>query len=62
MVRSQNFCLLNDALYHKGVDGIWQRVVRQFEKEAILCEAHCGIVRGHYVGEMVARKNWNSDL
>ena len=22
-VRSQNFCLLNDILYHKGVDGIW---------------------------------------
>ena len=26
-VRSQNFYLLNDTLYHKGADGIWQRAV-----------------------------------
>ena len=27
VVRSRNFCLLNDTLYHKGVDGIWQHTV-----------------------------------
>ena len=26
-VRSRNFCLLNDVLYHKGADGIWRRAV-----------------------------------
>ena len=26
-VRSQNFYLLNDTLYHKGADGIWRRAV-----------------------------------
>ena len=46
-VRSRNFCLLNDTLYHKGADGIWRRAVRQFEKEIILRESHCGIVGGH---------------
>ena len=40
VVRSRNFCLLNDVLYHKGADGIWQRAVRQFEKSAILRESH----------------------
>ena len=26
-IRSQNFCLLNVILYHKGADGIWRRAV-----------------------------------
>ena len=26
-VRSRNFCLLNNTLYHKGADGIWRRAV-----------------------------------
>ena len=26
-VRSRNFCLLNDTLYHKGADGIWRRAM-----------------------------------
>ena len=26
-VRSRHFCLIGDTLYHKGVDGIWRRVV-----------------------------------
>ena len=62
VVRSRNFCLLNDTLYHKGVDGIWRRVVQQFEKEAILREIHCGIANKHDVGEATARKRWNSGL
>ena len=33
VVRSRKFYLLNDTLYHKGIDGIWRRTVRQFEKE-----------------------------
>ena len=36
--------------YHKGLDGIWRREIRKFEKQAILLEAHQGIVGGHYAG------------
>ena len=46
------------TLYHKGSDDIWRRAVRQFEKPAILQEAHHDIVGGHYVGESTARKVW----
>ena len=53
-VRSRNFCLLNDTLYHKGANGIWRRAIRQFEKKTTLRETHCGIVGGHYVGEATA--------
>ena len=62
VVWSRNFCLLNDTLYHKGVDGIWRRTIRQFEKLVILWESHCGIAGGHYAGETTARKIWNSGL
>ena len=50
-VRSRNFHLLKETLYHKGAHGIWRRGIHQFEKPAILREAHCCIVGGHYVGE-----------
>ena len=49
--KSRNFCLITNTLYQKGSDGIWRRVVRQFEKHAILQEAHYGIVGGHYAGK-----------
>ena len=55
-VRSQNLCLLKETLYHKGADGIWRQAVQQFEKEAVLCEAHCGIASGHYAGDSTAWK------
>ena len=45
-----------------GEDGIWRRAIRQFEKEDILIEAHCGIAGGHYTGDTIARKIWNSGL
>ena len=61
-VRSRNFCLVSDTLYHKGLDDIWRRAIRQFEKHTILQEAHDGIARGHYVGESTARKVWQSGL
>ena len=61
-VRSQNLCLLNDTLYHKGDHGIWRHAVRQFEKKAILGEIHCGKAGGNYAGEATARKIWNSGL
>ena len=61
-VRSRNFCLLNDTLYHKGANGIWRRAIRQFEKKTTLRETHCGIVGGHYVGDAIARKIWQSWL
>ena len=31
-VRSRNFCLLQDTLYHKGNDSIWRRSIRSEEK------------------------------
>ena len=61
-VRSRNFCLVSDILYHKGSDGIWRRAIRHFEKKAILQEAHQGIAGGHYAGESTARKVWQSGL
>ena len=30
-IRSQNFCLLGETLYHKGGDDIWRRCVRNDE-------------------------------
>ena len=50
-VRSRNFCLHLDNLYHKGSGGIWRRAIREFEKHAILQEAHYGIAGGHYGGD-----------
>ena len=61
-VCSRHFCLIQDTLYHEVVDGIWRRAVCNDEKEAILREAHCGIAEGHYVGDAIARKIWQSWL
>ena len=36
VVRSRNFCLLQETLYHKGSDRIWRRCIRSDEKKAIL--------------------------
>ena len=46
----------------QGVDGIWCRAVQSDEKDAVLCEAHCGVVGGHYAGEATTRKIWRSGL
>ena len=35
-VRSRNFCLYTNTLYHKGLEGIWRRTLRQFEKDVVL--------------------------
>ena len=61
-VKSWNFCLLQDLLYHKGANGIWRRCVRADEKLAVLQEAHCGIVDGHYIGDITTKKVWQSVL
>ena len=58
--RSQNFCLIQDTLYHKESNGIWHRCIRNDKKEAILREAHCGIVGGHYAGDATTRKVWQA--
>ena len=54
--------MIEEALYHKGADKIWEICVRDFEKEVALREAHCGIDGGHYAGETTAQKIWNSVL
>ena len=43
-VRSRNFYLLNDTLYHKGADGIWRQTVRHYKKEAVLHEAYAKLL------------------
>ena len=50
-VQTRHFCLVQDTLYHKGADDIWQRAVRRDKKEALLREAHCGVAGGHYAGD-----------
>ena len=62
VVRSQNFCLIQDTLYHKGSEGIWSRCIHSDEKEEILREAHCGITGGHYASDATARKEWQAGL
>ena len=61
-VKSRNFCLLNNILYHKGRDDIWRRCVRNDEMEVVLRESHCGIAGGHYAGDTTARKIWQDGL
>ena len=55
-IRSRNFCLFTNMLYHKASDGIWRRAVQQFEKDIVFREAHHRIVGGHYVGDTTTRK------
>ena len=61
-VQSRHFYLIGDTLYHKGVDSILRRAVWSDEKETILREADCGIAGGHYTGEAITRKIWQSRL
>ena len=44
VVRSRNFFVLQDALYHKATNDIWRWALHHYKKEAVLREAHCGIV------------------
>ena len=62
VVRTRNFCLVKETLYHKAIEGICWRAIRQFEKLAIVREAHCGIAGGHYTGETTTQKIWSSGL
>ena len=48
IVRSRNFCMIQDTLYHKGSDDVWRRCIRNDENETTLREAHYGITGGHY--------------
>jgi hypothetical protein len=59
-VRSRAFSLMNDNLYHKSADGVWRRVVRKDEEEDVLRECHSGVAGGHYAGDVMARKVWQS--
>ena len=61
-VRTCHLCFIQDTFYHKGADCIWRRGVRSDEKDMVLREAHCGIAGGHYVGDAIARKIWQSGL
>jgi hypothetical protein len=61
-VRSHAFSLMNDSLYHKSAYGVWRCVVRKDEQEDVQRECHSGVASGHYVGEVTARKVWQSGL
>ena len=61
-VQSHNFCLLEGILYPKGSNGICWRCVREDEKNVVVQDGHCGIARGHYVGETTTRKIWQGGL
>ena len=61
-VQSRHYCLLQDTLYNKEVDGIRHRTVQSNEKDVILREAHSGLVGGHYAGDATIRKIWRSGL
>jgi hypothetical protein len=61
-VCSRAFSLMNDSFYHKSADGVWRRVVRKDEQEDVLRECHSGVAGGHYAGEVMARKVWQSGL
>ena len=62
VVRSKNFCLIQDTLYHKGSNEISSRCICSEEKEAILREAHFRIADGHYAGDATTRKVWQAGL
>ena len=62
VVRSRNFCMIQDTLYHKGSDNVWRRCIRNDQKETILREAHCGIAGGYYAGDATTRKVWQAGL
>ena len=53
-VQSRYFYLVSDTLCHKGSNGIWHRAIRQFEKHAILQEAH---QRGSLCWRVHGKKN-----
>mgnify|MGYP007067624783 CR=1 FL=1 len=55
-IRSQNFCLLKDTLYHKGSNDIWQRAVQHFEKEAVLHETIAMLLVGIMQETQLLRK------
>jgi hypothetical protein len=61
-VRSRAFTLMNGILYHKSADGVWRHVVRKDKQEDVLRECHNGVAGGDYVGELIARKVWQSGL
>ena len=61
-MRSRNFCMLQDMLYHKGSDDVWHRCIQNDEKETILWEPHCGIAGGHNARDATARKVWQACL
>ena len=61
-VRSRKFCLFMGTLYNKGSEDIWRHMVREFEKDAVLREAHHGIAGCHYAGEATTQKIWQSGL
>ena len=62
VVRSRNFCMVEETLYHKGCDGVWRRCVRSDEKQTIMREAHYKIAGGHYTGDATTHKIWQAGL
>lgn len=49
-----DFTIIFGQLYKLGADEVLQRYVLEHERQAILAEAHGGVVGGHYAGKETA--------
>jgi hypothetical protein len=61
-VRSRASSLMIGSLYQKFADGVSRRMVWKDEQEDVLRECCSGVAGGHYPGEIIARKVWQSGL
>ena len=55
-LKSTSFINIVGMLYKRGIDQVIRRCVPDFEQEIVLKEAHQGIARGHFSGEITGRK------
>jgi transposase InsO family protein len=54
--QSQNYLIVDDTLYHRGVDMVLRRCVIHSEAERILNDCHSGACGGHLSGLATAQK------
>lgn len=55
-LRSRAFMIIAGALYRRGADQKIRRCVPDEEQRDVLQEAHCGMAREHFSGEITGRK------
>ena len=62
VVKAVDFTLIAGHLYKLSPDEVLRRCVMPLEKEAIIREAHTGIVGGHFAGKSTAQKILSAGL